>query len=117
MDGRKFSVLVAGGRRLSLRLSFNAMVDFNREVGPIQEAFDERPFEAFRAMVWAAANSATPGSLTLSEAGDFCEDFIAENGYDALNVEISALLNDSGWLKSAAEESEKNETPKGASQK
>jgi hypothetical protein len=104
MDGRKFSVIEAGGKVLSLRLSFNAMVEFNSEVGSIDAAFRNQPFKAFRSLILHSANEANPGSLTLRGAGDFCEDYISENGMEALGDKVRQLMDDSGWLKSNAEE-------------
>ena len=113
MDGRKFSVIEAGGKVLSLRLSFNAMVGFNEDVGEIQRALDEQPFKAFRSLILHSANEANPGSLTVRSAGDFCEDYISENGMESLGEKITQLMNDSGWLKTGedAEEPGKNENP------
>jgi hypothetical protein len=112
MDGRKFSVIEAGGKVLSLRLSFNAMVEFNSEVGSVDAAFRNQPFKAFRGLIWSAANAANPGSITILEAGDFCEDYIAEKGYSAMEKTINTLLTDSGWLKPPDEEEPgKNENP------
>ena len=120
MDGRKFSVIEAGGKVLSLRLSFNAMVGFNEDVGQIQKALDEQPFKSFRSLILHSANEANPGSLTLRGAGDFCEDYIAENGMEALGDKVRQLMDDSGWLKSNAEEEpgkNENQAPKRPSKK
>jgi len=117
MDGRKFSTIEAGGRILSLRLSFNAMVEANREVGSI-DAFGTRPFETFRAVIWASANEAVPGTLTIRAAGDFCEDYVAENGEASIQAKVDELMIGSGWLKkAAAAQDEPGKNGKGQSKK
>lgn len=99
MDGRKHSVIEAGGKIYNLRVSYNALAMFEENVGSVQmlSGKDAKIFTGFRGLVWAAIN-ACGGKVTLNEAGDICEAYAEENGITAYRTKMQEILNASGWL-------------------
>ena len=109
MDGRKHSVIEAGGKIYNLRVSFNAMALFEENVGPIQmlAGKDAKTVVGFRGLIWAAINDCgTP--VTLAQAGDICEDYISEQGYGGFTSKIQELIDGSGWFGKKGDDPGKN---------
>jgi hypothetical protein len=120
MDGRKHSVIEAGGKVYNLRASFNAMAMFEENIGPIQmlTGKEAKTIVGFRGLVWATAN-ACGTSITLDQAGDICEDYADENGYEAFVKKMQSVINESGWMgnKNGADTKNAQVKPKNASKK
>ena len=108
MDGRKHATIQAGGQTYNLRISFNALSEFNDRIGPLAD-FTEKPLKAFRGLLWAGINAYGSQSVTLEQSGDICEDYIADKGMESFIKTMQALVDSSGWMAQGA--GEKN--PKG----
>lgn len=114
MDGRKHTVFEAGGKVYNLRVSFNAMCMFDEQVGPVTQLLrggeDAKNFVAYRGLLWASINAYGSEKITIAQAGDICEEFITEKGFEAFVLEMKKIIESSGWLgeKGAGE---KNQSP------
>jgi hypothetical protein len=100
MDGRKHTVIEAGGKVYNLRLSFNAMADFEKNIGPMQmlQGEDATTILGYRGVIWAAVNDWGQTKITLKEAGYICEDLIFDLGQEGYVKKIQEIINDSGWF-------------------
>jgi len=102
MDGRKHTVFEAGGKVYNLRVSFNAMCMFDEQVGPVTQLLsggaNAKNFVAYRGLVWASINAYGSEKVTIAQAGDICEEFIAEKGFEAFVLEMKKIIESSGWL-------------------
>ena len=77
-DGRKHSVIQAGGEIYNLRVSYNALCDVIDKIGPFDPGKITMP--ASRAIIWAGINNYGTKSITIEQAGDICEAIIREKG-------------------------------------
>lgn len=111
MDGRKHTMIEAGGKIYNLRVSFNALAMFEDNVGPASILMGEnaKPFYGLRGLVWAACN-ACGTAITMQDAGDVCEDYVAEHGLVAFQKKMQTLIDDAGWLSKGDGGGEKNQT-------
>lgn len=97
MDGRKHATIEAGGKIYNLRISYNALSEYNDKIGPSSD-FNDKPLKAFRGLVWAGINAYGSQTVTVEQAGDICEDFIAEKGLQAFKDYMQNLIDTSNWL-------------------
>lgn len=102
MDGRKHTIFEVGGKVYNLRVSFNAMCMFDDQIGPVTELLkgttDSKNFVAYRGLLWAAINAYGSEKVTIDQAGDICEEYIAEKGFKAFVVEMQRIIKSSEWL-------------------
>jgi len=97
MDGRKHTTIEIGGEIYNLRVSYNAMCEYIRHIGPM-ENFDKDSLIGFRGIVWAGINACGNRTVTIEEAGDLCEQLIRDIGQEAFGKKMKSLVEDSGWL-------------------
>lgn len=116
MNGRKHETLQAGGKVYNLRMSFNALAMFEEDIGPIGYYFNTsapKSIAGCRGVIWAGVNSYGSASITIEEAGDFCEDYCAENGFKSLAAKVSDLMKNAGWMpKGNGDDAGKNQNQK-----
>ena len=113
MDGRKHTIFEVGGEVYNLRVSFNAMCMFDDQIGPVTVLLrggeDAKNFIAYRGLLWSAVNAYGSKSITIEQAGDLCEQFIAEKGFEAFVKEMKRIIESSEWL--GKESGSKNPAP------
>jgi len=101
MDGRKHTVFESGGKAYNLRVSFNAMCMFDDQIGPVtillRGGADAKNFIAYRGLLWASIN-AYGENITVDQAGDICERYIEEKGFEAFVLEMQRIIQSSEWL-------------------
>ena len=102
MDGRKHTVFEAAGKVYNLRVSFNAMCMFDDQIGSVTTLLgggaDAKNFIAYRGLLWASVNAYGTEKITVDQAGDICEQYIAEKGFEAFVKEMQRIIQDSEWL-------------------
>lgn len=121
MDGRKHTVFEAGGKVYNLRVSFNAMCMFDDQIGPVTKLLrgDEnaKNFVAFRGVLWASINAYGSEKVSVEQAGDICENYIAEKGFKAFAAEMTRIIESSGWLGEKGDAGKNPEAPRKPSEK
>jgi len=102
MDGRKHTVFEAAGKVYNLRVSFNAMCMFDDQIGPVTALLsggaNAKNFIAYRGLLWASVNAYGTEKITVEQAGNICEQYIAEKGFEAFIKEMQRIIQDSEWL-------------------
>jgi len=102
MDGRKHTIFEAGGKVYNLRVSFNAMCMFDDQIGPATDLLkgttDTKNFVAYRGLIWVGINAYGSEKVTVEQAGDLCEEYIAEKGMQAFGNEMRRIIQSSEWL-------------------
>ena len=96
-DGRNHAIFAVNGKVHNLRISFNALAEYNK-IGSLQD-FKDKSLPACRGLVWAGINAYGNESVTIDQAGDLCEDYILEKGMMAFASEIERILAAGVWLK------------------
>jgi len=113
MNGRKHETLQAGGKVYNLRMSFNALAAFEENIGPIGNYFNTsapKSIAGCRGVIWAAVNSYGSSTISKDDAGDFCEDYCAENGFKNLATKVAEMMNNAGWMpKGEGDDAGKNQ--------
>jgi len=99
MDGRKHSVIEAGGKVFNLRLSYNALALFEDNVGSTEILSGDKvkPFNGLRGLMWAGITDCG-GEITIREAGDICEDYVAEHTLEGFQKKMQSIIDDCTWL-------------------
>jgi hypothetical protein len=114
MDGRKHTIFEAGGKVYNLRVSFNAMCMFDDQIGSVTSLLsggaDAKNFIAYRGLLWASVNAYGSEKITVEQAGDICEQYIAEKGFEAFVKEMQRIIQSSEWLGSKGDAG-KNSSP------
>ena len=95
-DGRKHSVFEVGGKVYNLRLSFNAMCMYTKNIGSIAD-IQNKPLPAYRGLLWAGINAYGNQTITVEEAGDLCELFIEEKGLVKFQSTMKGIL-EASWM-------------------
>lgn len=115
MDGRKHTVFEAGGKVYNLRVSFNAMCMFDDQIGPVTTLLrggeESKNFVAYRGLLWASINAYGTEKVTIEQAGDICENYIAEKGFMAFAREMMRIIESSGWLGEKGDAGKNQEVP------
>jgi hypothetical protein len=115
MDGRKHTVFEVGGKVYNLRVSYNAMCMFDDQIGPVTELLkgttDSKNFVAYRGLVWACINAYGADRVTVEQAGDLCEQYIADHGMEQFGKAMKGIIESSGWLGGSGKGDIKNPTP------
>jgi len=107
MDGRRHSVFEVGGKVYNLRISFNALADYNR-TGSLED-FKTSPLTAYRAVLCAGINAYGKQTVTLEQAGDLCEEFIREKGQKAFQDVMKDVMDTAQeWLGKMGDDTGKN---------
>jgi hypothetical protein len=116
MDGRKHTVFEAGGKVYNLRVSFNAMCMFDDQVGPVTTLLrggeSSKNFIAYRGLIWSSINAYGTEKVSIEQAGDICENYIAEKGFKAFAAEMSRIIESSGWLGEKGAGEKNQEAPR-----
>lgn len=109
-NGRKHATIEAGGKLYNLRLSFNTMVVFEDNIGPMQNHLGAggKTVVGCRGIIWAGINEYGAQQITLTEAGDICEQYIDEHGFEGLAKKMQEFLKVAGWIR----ESDAGKNPK-----
>lgn len=95
-DGRKHSVIQAGGEVYNLRVSYNALCDVIDKLGPVD--LEKITMPVSRAIIWAGINNYGTKSITIEQAGDICEAIIREKGAKEYAEILKKLISESEWL-------------------
>jgi hypothetical protein len=115
MDGRKHTIFEAGGKVYNLRVSFNAMCMFDDQIGPVTALLsggaEAKNFIAYRGLLWASINAYGSEKITVEQAGDICEQYIAEKGFEAFVKEMQRIIQSSEWLGDKKGDAGKNSSP------
>ena len=114
-DGRNHAIFVVNGEVYNLRISFNALAEYNK-IATLRD-FQNCPFHAARSLIWAGINAYGNKSVTLERAGDLCEDYILEKGMVSFVSETDRILKAGVWLqdKGGTDTGNQNAIPKEAS--
>jgi hypothetical protein len=108
MDGRRHSTFEVNGKVYNVRISFNALADFNRQGGNLED-FQKAPLSAYRGILCAGINAYGSTSITLDQAGDLCEDFIREKGQKMfISVMKDIMETAQDWLGKLGDDKGKN---------
>lgn len=111
MDGRRHSTFEVGGKVYNVRISFNALADYNKHGGELED-FQNAPLSAYRGILCAGINAYGSQSLTLEQAGDLCEDFIREKGQKAFQTVMKDIMETAQeWLGKMGDDKGKNPNP------
>ena len=112
MDGRKHTVIEAGGKAYNLRLSYNALALFEDNIGStsILSGEEAKPFYGLRGLMWAGITDCGK-DITIREAGDICEDYVAEHSLIGFQEKMNDIMAGCTWLN-AEGAGKKNQKPK-----
>lgn len=102
MSGQKRTIIEIGGKSYNLLFSYNALCLVETQGGTRElmgEGVSAKNLTGCRAILWATINASKTRTITIEEAGDLCEQYIAENGgISALQDKINSLFASAGWV-------------------